>query len=69
MQGSPRGKGECWQETITHTGKSKPAGLDALKANNCKKWKLLEMGQMKGRSKREFIWDARNIVTLGALRG
>lgn len=63
MHGSPRGKGECWQQPMTKTGTEKVAGLDALK-HSCSKWKLLCMGQVKGRSRRRFVWDANQNVRL-----
>jgi hypothetical protein len=58
-----KGKGECWQQPMTKTGTEKLTGLDALK-HTCKKWTLLCMGQVKGRSSRRFVWDANQNVSL-----
>jgi len=57
-----KGKGECWQQPMTKTGTEKPP-KDAIK-DSCKDWRLLDMGQVRGRSKRRFIWDANLTVRL-----
>lgn len=68
MHGSPRGKWECWHSRIGRgeegTGAQVVVGLDALEVRACKSWKLLEMGQMSSRSKRKWVWDAHNVVSL-----
>lgn len=57
-----KGKGECWQQPMTKTGTEKPL-KDAIK-DSCKEWRLLNMGQVMGRSARRFVWDANNNVRL-----
>lgn len=68
MHGSPRGHGECWQSRIGkgESGRGAPVitGLVALDIRVCKVWKLLEMGQIGNRSKRKWVWDSHNVVSL-----
>lgn len=67
------GSGECWFGKMSRFEKGKwiagdrdiPAKpiKDAMK-ESCKEWTLLCMGQRKGRSARQFVFDANNNVAL-----